>query len=68
MVLNYSGDDQRYIAVPLVAPELGLPICCLLPAMHAISGFNSVESFSHTGKITTIQTFKKKKLNELTEM
>ena len=67
MVLNYTGDDQRYISAYLVASELGLPICCLLSAMHAILGCNSVNSFPHTGKITTFQTLKHK-LDELTDM
>ena len=35
--------------------------------MHAISGYDSVSSFSHTGKITTSQTLKNK-LDELTGM
>ena len=60
MVLNYTGDDQRNTPVTLVASELELRICCLLPAMHAISGCNSVSSFSHTGKTTTFQTLKNK--------
>ena len=53
------GHDQRYIPVHLVASELELPICCLLPAMHAISRCNSVSSFSHAG-IITFQTLKNK--------
>ena len=66
MVLNWHGDDQRCILVHLV----GLTICCLLPAMYAISRCDSVGSFSHTGKIKTLQTFKNKqsKLDELTGM
>ena len=60
MVLNYTGNDQKCTHVHLVASELGLPICCLLREMHAISGCNSVNSFSHTGKITAFQTFKHK--------
>ena len=67
MVLNYTGDDQRYISAYLVASELGLPICCLLSAMHAILGCNSINSFPHTRKITTFQTLKHK-LDELTDM
>ena len=67
MVLNYTRDDQRYISAYLVASELGLPICCLLSAMHVILGCKSVNSFPHTGKITTFQTLKYK-LDELTDM
>ena len=55
MVLSYTGNDQKCTPVHLVASELGLPICCLLREMHAISGCNSVNSFSHTGKITAFQ-------------
>ena len=36
MVLNYTGNDQRYAPVLLVASELGLPICCLLPGFYFI--------------------------------
>ena len=51
----------------LVASKLGLPICRLLPAMHAISRCDSITSFSHTAKITTFQTLRNK-LDELTDM
>ena len=64
-VLNYTSNNQRYIPVHLVASELRLAICCLFPAMHAISRCNSVSSFSHTGKITTFQKLKSK-FDELT--
>ena len=66
MVLNYTGDDQSFVSAYLVASELGSPICCLLSVMHAILGCNSVNSFPHTGKITTFQTLKNK-LDELTD-
>ena len=38
--------------------------------MHAVSRYDSVNRFSHTGKITTFQTLKNKqgKLDELTDM
>ena len=36
MVLNNTGNDQRYDPIHLVASELGLPICCLLPAFYLI--------------------------------
>ena len=42
-----TGDDGRYIPIHLLALELGLPICFLLPAMHVISGCDSVSTFSH---------------------
>ena len=47
--------------------ELGLPLCCLLPAMHTISGCDSASSLSHIGKITTFQILKNK-IDELTDM
>ena len=37
--------------------SLGLPICCLLPAMHA--GCHSESSFLHIRKMTTSQKLKK---------
>ena len=37
-----TGDENRCIPRHLLVSELGLPICCLLPAMHAISGCDSV--------------------------
>ena len=51
----------------ILASELGLPISCLLPAMHEISSCDSVSSFSHIGKITTFQTLENK-IDELTNM
>ena len=60
MVLNCTGNDRKYIPVHLVASKLGLPIRCLLHAMHTISRCNSVNSFLHTEKITTFQTLKHK--------
>ena len=47
MILNYTGDNQRYILVHFVALELGLPTCYLLPAVYVISGCNSSTVF-HT--------------------
>ena len=58
---------KLYISVHPVASELGFPICCLLPAMHAISECSSISSFSHTGKITAFQTLRNK-LDEWTDM
>ena len=60
-----TGDVQRYIPKHVLASELGLPIGCLLPAMHA--GCDSVSSFSHIRKMTTFQTLKNK-IEELTNM
>ena len=37
----------------------------ILSAMHLIPGCNSVSSFSHIGKIKTLQTLK---IDELTDM
>ena len=61
-----TGDDQRYIPIHVLASESGLPIwCCLLPAMHA--GCDSVSSFSHIRKMTTLQTLNNK-IDELINM
>ena len=60
-----TGDDQRYIPIHVLASELGLPICCLLPAMH--EGCALVSSFSHSRKMTTFQVFKNK-IEELRNM
>ena len=46
--------------VPKLASELGLLICCLLLAIRAISGCDSVSTFSHIEKIATFQILKNK--------
>ena len=51
-----------YIPIHALASEIGLSICCLLPAMHA--GCDSVSSFSY---MTAFQTLKNK-IDELTNM
>ena len=53
----------RYIPIPALA--LGIPVCCLLGAMHV--GCESISSFSHIRKITTFQTLKNK-MDQLTNM
>ena len=53
-----TGEDQRCIPIHILASELGLSICCLLPAMYG--GCDSSSSFSHIGKMTTFQTLKNK--------
>ena len=60
-----TDDDQTYIPVHILASELGLTICCLRPAMHVISGYNFVSSFSHIGKTITCLT---SKIDELTDV
>ena len=50
----------RDVSLHLVASKLGLPICCLLPAMYAISRCDSISSFSLNGKIATFQTLNNK--------
>ena len=60
-----NGDDQRYIPIHALASEIGLPICCLHPAMHAVCG--SVNNFSYIRKMTTFQTLKNK-IDKLTNM
>ena len=51
----------------LLASELGLSICCFLPAMHAISRYDSVSSFSRTGNITDNIENIEKQFDELTK-
>ena len=48
-----------------LASEIGLPICCLIPAMHA--GCDFVTSSSHIKKMAAFQTLKNK-IDELTNM
>ena len=56
-----TGDDLRYI--PTLGLASVLPLRCLLPAMHSVSGCDSVSSFSHIGKMTTFQILKTKSTN-----
>ena len=67
MLQSWYWYHQRYIPIHLVASELKLPICCLLPVMHAILGCNSGSSFSLIGNITAFQTLKQK-IDKLTDM
>ena len=54
-------------AFKLVASDLGLSIYYFLPAMHAISRYDFVSSFSRTGKVTdNIQNIEKQ-FDELTK-
>ena len=55
----------RYIPIYALASEIGLPICCVLPAMHA--GCDSINSFSHIKKMAAVQTLKNK-IDKLTYM
>ena len=67
MVFNWYRWRSGIIPTHLiVASELELTVCCLLPAMYAIWGCDSVNSFSHTRKITTFEALKNK-LEELTD-
>ena len=59
--------SEIYTPTHLLASELGLPICCLLLAMRAMSGCDSVSTFSHIEKIATFQTLKNK-IDKLTDM
>ena len=54
-----TSDDPRYIPIHVLASELGLPMCCLGSAMHAVSGCDSVSSFPHIRKTKTFQTLKR---------
>ena len=59
--------SEIHTLIHLLASELGLPLCCLLVAMYAISGYDSVSTFSHIEKIAIFETFKNK-IDELTNM
>ena len=51
MVQNWCQKrSEIYTHIYLVVSELGLPICCLLLAMRAMSGCDSVSTFSHIEK------------------
>ena len=66
MVQNWCRRrSEMYAPIHLLALEL--PICCLLLAMLAISGCDSVSTFSHIEKIATFQILKSK-IDELTDM
>lgn len=46
-----AGEDERFIPIHLLASELGLPTCCLLPAMHATQDVSlKEERLSNTKK------------------
>ena len=51
----------------LLASELELSICRFLPAMHAISRYDSVSSVSRSGNITDNIENIEKKFDELTK-
>ena len=70
MVQNWfrgRSEIYIYISIHLLGSELGLPICCLLLAIRAISRCDFVSTFSHIEKIPTFQTLKSK-IDELTDM
>ena len=68
MVQNWcQRRSEIYTRIHLLASELGLPICCLFLAMRAMSGCDSVSTFSHIEKKASFQTLKNK-INELTHM
>ena len=53
-----TGDDERFIPMRLLASELGLPRCSLLPVINATSGYNSEKK----------NAFQTQKNDELTDM
>ena len=68
MVQNWCRRrSEIYTRIHLLASELELPICCLLLAMRAMSGCDSVIIFSHIEKKASFQIVKNK-INELTHM
>ena len=46
MALNCTDDDQIYIPAH-ISFNLGLPLCCLFPALHAISGLTPPSAVFH---------------------
>jgi len=45
-----TGNNQRYIPIHNISNSLGIEICKMLPAFHAITGCDSVASFFSIGK------------------
>ena len=61
------GNEQRFIPIHTLASEYGLPICRLLPAIHAITGCDSVSSLSRIGKKKAFQILQNK-IDDLIDM
>ena len=49
------GKNIRFIAIHTLASKMGSSMCKILPVVHAISGCDSVSSFSGIGKKKVIQ-------------
>ena len=61
MVQNWcQRRSETYLPIHLLASELGLLKCCLLLAIRAMLGCDSVSTFSHIENIVSFQTLKNK--------
>ena len=68
MVQNWCRrQSEIYTPIHLLISESGLPTCCMLLAMHAMSRCDSVRTFSRIEKIATFQTLKNK-IDELADV
>ena len=61
------GNKTRYIPIHTSVMDLGSPVCRLLPAIHVITGCDSVSSFSGIGNKTAFSILKTK-TNEFIDM
>ena len=59
--------SEIYTPIHLLISESGLPICCMLLEMRAMSRCDSVRTFSRIEKIATFQTLKNK-IDELADV
>ena len=62
-----TGNEQRFLPIHTLASQHGLSICRLLPAIHSITGCDSVSSLSRIGKKKAFQILVKK-IDDLKDM
>ncbi|MES9879249.1 MAG: hypothetical protein ABW185_00005 [Sedimenticola sp.] len=53
-----TADRRRYIPIHDISKSLGSPFCDILPAVHALTGCDSVSSFAGIGKVSVINCLK----------
>ena len=53
-----TGEQKRYVAIHETAEQYGNSVLKALPSVHAITGCDSVSSFSGIGKKTALTTLK----------
>ena len=56
----YRWRSEMYPCTPSILKIEIMNMLCLLPARHVISRYDSVSSFSYTGKIATFEILKNK--------